>query len=141
MIAEVMVDIAHSDVDKKFDYSFNGGNIFVGSRVTVPFGNRKISGVVTAIKEQTNLPIDKVKEIVESLDEIPAITPESFNLIRYIEKRFHVSKALAFRLFLPSEMRRGSVAEKIVKRAAYDSTSTPSAVIGRVEGGVEGFLD
>ena len=31
--------------------------------------------------------------------------------------------------------------EKIVKRAAYDSTSTPSAVIGRVEGGVEGFLD
>ena len=31
--------------------------------------------------------------------------------------------------------------ESIVKRAAYDSTSTPSAVIGRVEGGVEGFLD
>ena len=31
--------------------------------------------------------------------------------------------------------------EEIVKRAAYDSTSTPSAVIGRVEGGVEGFLD
>ena len=31
--------------------------------------------------------------------------------------------------------------EKIVKQAAYDSTSTPSAVIGRVEGGVEGFLD
>ena len=31
--------------------------------------------------------------------------------------------------------------ERIVKKAAYDSTSTPSAVIGRVEGGVEGFLD
>lgn len=31
--------------------------------------------------------------------------------------------------------------EKIVKSAAYDSTSTPSAVIGRVEGGVESFLD
>lgn len=30
--------------------------------------------------------------------------------------------------------------EKIVRRAAFDSTSTPSAVIGRVEGGVEGFL-
>ena len=29
----------------------------------------------------------------------------------------------------------------IVNRAAYDSTSTPSAVIGRIEGGVEGFLD
>lgn len=29
---------------------------------------------------------------------------------------------------------------EILKKAAYDSTATPSAVIGRVEGGVEGFL-
>lgn len=31
--------------------------------------------------------------------------------------------------------------KEIVKQAAYDSTSTPGAVIGRVEGGVEGFLE
>ncbi|MCQ2971853.1 MAG: formylmethanofuran--tetrahydromethanopterin N-formyltransferase [archaeon] len=31
--------------------------------------------------------------------------------------------------------------KKIVERAAYDSTSTPSAVIGRVEAGVEKFLE
>lgn len=31
--------------------------------------------------------------------------------------------------------------EQTVKEAAYDSTATPSAVIGRVEGGVEGFVD
>ncbi|MBU4607208.1 MAG: formylmethanofuran--tetrahydromethanopterin formyltransferase, partial [Methanobacterium sp.] len=31
--------------------------------------------------------------------------------------------------------------EEIVKKAAYDATSTPGAVIGRVEGGVERFLD
>lgn len=31
--------------------------------------------------------------------------------------------------------------ETIVKKAAYDATSTPGAVIGRVEGGVERFLD
>ena len=30
--------------------------------------------------------------------------------------------------------------KELVERAAYDSTSTPSAVIGRIEGGVEGFL-
>lgn len=29
---------------------------------------------------------------------------------------------------------------EIVKKAAYDSTATPSAVIGRVEGGVETFV-
>lgn len=31
--------------------------------------------------------------------------------------------------------------EETLRRAAYDSTSTPGAVIGRVEGGVEGWLN
>lgn len=31
--------------------------------------------------------------------------------------------------------------KKTLKQAAYDSTSTPGAVIGRIEGGVEGFVD
>ncbi|MDR3223717.1 MAG: formylmethanofuran--tetrahydromethanopterin N-formyltransferase [Methanobrevibacter sp.] len=31
--------------------------------------------------------------------------------------------------------------EDILKQAAYDSTATPGAVIGRIEGGVEGFID
>ncbi|MDR3063485.1 MAG: formylmethanofuran--tetrahydromethanopterin N-formyltransferase [Methanobrevibacter sp.] len=31
--------------------------------------------------------------------------------------------------------------EDILAQAAYDSTSTPGAVIGRIEGGVEGFID
>jgi len=31
--------------------------------------------------------------------------------------------------------------DQIIERAAYDSTSTPGAVIGRVEGGVESFID
>lgn len=31
--------------------------------------------------------------------------------------------------------------EKILSRAAYDATSTPGTVIGRLEGGVEGFID
>lgn len=31
--------------------------------------------------------------------------------------------------------------EETLKQAAYDSTSTPGAVIGRIEGGVESFID
>ncbi|RBQ23793.1 Formylmethanofuran--tetrahydromethanopterin formyltransferase [Candidatus Methanobinarius endosymbioticus] len=31
--------------------------------------------------------------------------------------------------------------ENTLKQVAYDSTSTPGAVIGRVEGGIEGFVD
>ncbi len=31
--------------------------------------------------------------------------------------------------------------EETLKRAAYDATATPSTVIGRVEGGIESWLD
>jgi len=31
--------------------------------------------------------------------------------------------------------------EEVLQRAAYDATSTPGTVIGRVEGGIEGWLD
>ena len=31
--------------------------------------------------------------------------------------------------------------DEIIRRAAFDATSTPGAVIGRLEGGVEAFLN
>ena len=54
MIAEVIVDITASDVDRVFDYNIGNLNVAVGNRVCVPFANRKIEGVVIKIKEKTN---------------------------------------------------------------------------------------
>ena len=55
MIAEVIVDIAHSDVDKIFDYACGEG-IAAGMRVTVPFGRSVATGFVVRVKEKSVYP-------------------------------------------------------------------------------------
>ena len=50
MTAEVIVDIAHSEVDKIFEYRAIDG-VRAGSRVRVPFGGRTVDGYVMRLKE------------------------------------------------------------------------------------------
>ena len=52
MFAKIIVDIASSNVDKIFDYKLNE-NLPVGTRVMVPFGNRKMEGYIIALSETT----------------------------------------------------------------------------------------
>lgn len=115
MIAEVIVDITNSEVDKVFDYNIGELNVEIGSRVSVPFANRKIEGLVIGKKESSLLPKEKIKNIIEVLDDFTALTEESLHLVNYIANKYSVSKASAIRLFLPAEMRRGRVSEKQVE--------------------------
>ena len=64
MIAEVIVDITNSEVDRVFDYNIGEIGVDVGYRVCVPFANRKIEGLVIGIKEKSDLPPDKIKNII-----------------------------------------------------------------------------
>lgn len=131
MYAEVMVDITNSEVDRKFDYKFDSGNVFVGSRVTVPFGSRKINGIVVAVKNETELDESKVKSIVDVLEDIPALTEESLKTADYIQRRYHVTKTLALRLFLPSEMRRDEIGEKTVRAVCLTGIANADEIIGK----------
>jgi len=110
VFAQVIVDIAHSQVDKIFEYSCSG-DLAVGSRVKVPFGKTSIDGFVIGISETSEYPPEKVKPIISVFDELPALIPECFSLMERISSRFRVPKAAALRLFLPTEMRRGTVRE------------------------------
>ncbi|MBQ7408728.1 MAG: primosomal protein N' [Clostridia bacterium] len=120
MIAEVIVDITNSEVDKVFDYKVGNLNVEAGSRVSVPFGNRKIEGLVISLKEKSELSDSKIKEVAEVLDDFPALTNECLSLVNYISDKYKVSKAAAIRLFLPAEMRRGRVSEKQVEFVLFN---------------------
>ena len=116
MIAEVIVDIANSQVDKIFDYKVFA-DVMVGSRVIVPFGKLKIDGIVIGIKDQTDLPPEKLKSIIRVIEEDTALTKEMIELMKYMVKKYHIPYALALRQFLPSEMRKGKVRAKLAKYA------------------------
>ncbi len=110
MIAEVIVDISNSEVDRIFDYSCSE-NLQKGSRVLIPFGNRKIEGYVIGIKETTSVPSDKLKAVCETLDDRPVIGEEMLELMRFMCSRYHLRVVDALRLFIPSQMRGGRIKE------------------------------
>lgn len=107
------MDIAHSQVDKIFEYSCTG-EVKVGCRVKVPFGGRIIDGFVIGLAEKTEVPPQKIKPVYSVYDEVPALVPECFALMERIAERYRVPKAAALRLFVPSEMRLGKVHEAYI---------------------------
>ena len=110
MIAEVIVDIAASETDRIFDYLCDE-NTIVGSRVNAPFGGKTVTGFVMRLKETSSWPVEKLKKISPTPDELPALNSECLALAEKLAARYRVPKALTLRLFLPAEMRTGKVRE------------------------------
>ena len=110
MICEVIVDIAHSDVDKIFDYACDLP-VEAGTRVVVPFGRSTATGFVMRVKETSDLPAAKLKKIYRAEEDLPALNAECLALAWRLAARYHVPMALVLRLFLPAEMRTGKVRE------------------------------
>ena len=114
MYAQVIVDIAHSQVDRVFEYSCPQ-DMQVGCRVKVPFGGRIVEGFVIALSEAPSFPAEKIKPVHSVYDEQPALVEECFALMQSIADRYRVPKAASLRLFIPSEMRLGRVNEAYEK--------------------------
>lgn len=128
MYAKVIVDIAHSQVDRIFEYSCPD-SLAAGSRVKVPFGGRTVDGFVIGVSRTSSYPAEKLRPIAEVFDEAPAILPECLSLTELISRRYRVPKAAALRLFLPSEMRQGKVHEAYKKFAVFltDNVKLPAS--------------
>ena len=130
MFAEVIVDVAHGDVDRIFEYNAdNCDGVFVGSRVVVPFGRYSVEGFVMKLKEKSDFPPEKIKPIERVLEEIPALTEETLKLSEFIVKSCYVTRAAALRLFLPTEMRKGRVREQFRKYVRLSDDANVEAVV------------
>lgn len=128
MIAEVIVDIAHSEIDRVFDY-IALSDTQRGQRVLVPFGNRQIEGYVLNLKETSSYDKSKLKSIVRPLDNLPALTDESLQLIKFMVKNNHIKTVDAIRLFIPSDMRKGKVKELLVNKLEVNLTESKEEIL------------
>lgn len=122
MIAEVIVDITNSTVDKVFDYVALDDTI-VGQRVMVPFGRRNIQGFVIALKQFSDLTDDKLKTILYAIDDYPVILPEHIELMHFMVKKYHLRFVDCLRLFIPSELRSDDV-KPLIKTYVYVQCNT-----------------
>ncbi len=99
MIAEVVVDISNSAVDRIFDY-ITDDTVNVGSRVLVPFGNKEIEGYVVARKADSEHQ-GKLKPIIRCLDDFTAINTEMIDLMWYMKGKYNLRFADILHLFVP----------------------------------------
>ncbi|MBE5735017.1 MAG: primosomal protein N' [Clostridiales bacterium] len=114
-IAEVIVDIVNSEVDKVFDYRISEDFLVnIGDMVSVPFGNRSIYGFVLNIKDYSDYDLDKLKEVKEVL--LPQIIkPELIQLVHNMKSDFYLKYIDLIKLVIPSEIRNGNIHNLVVK--------------------------
>lgn len=142
MIAEVIVDLTNSNVDKVFDYTFNEEhNIEVGSQVLVPFGGRKIEGYVISIKDKSSYDKAKLKSIIKTLNAQPVLNYHLVQLSFFMKRKFHLRLADTIRLFLPPQVRSGmktKVQNDVFLNENFDISTLKSNAVKQI--GVINFL-
>ena len=110
---QVIVDINHTDVDHVFTYRVPAGlDVCPGMRVHVPFGPRKLEGVVVEMAADCDLPPERVKDICDTMEDYPAVLPPLLELAKEIQRTSFCTLAVALRLMFPAQMRGQRIREK-----------------------------
>ena len=111
MIAEVIVDISTSEIDKIFDYILPPElDLQVGDRVKVPFGRQYTEGFIVRIKENADT-THPLKPIAKKLDAFTPVLPEMIELMWRMSRENNLRLVDVLRLFIPAMMRGGRVKE------------------------------
>ena len=112
MYAKVIVGLNNPAMDRMFDYGVpEGVEVRQGGRVIVPFGRRnaKTEGYVISLSEETDVPEDKMKSIVEVLDEgKPTFTPKLLELAKWMQERYFCTLNQCLQAMMPAGIRTKS---------------------------------
>lgn len=114
-VARVIVDVPSRDTDRTFDYLIPDrleGWVEIGSRVAVPFGPRKLQGIVTGFADDAEVEYAKLKPLEDLLDAIPPLSPELVELGQWISKRWLCPLTISLQAMLPAALK--GKAEKYV---------------------------
>ncbi len=95
-----------SPLRKSFDYTSTEA-IADSCRVRVPFGNRKVVGVVLGAVEQSELPTGKLKPISEVIDRTPLIPANLFKLFIWAADYYQHPIGEALGAVFPARLRKG----------------------------------
>src|SRR5215472_18837110 len=93
-----------------------GARLRPGMRVRVPFGRRRLVGVVMAVADTSDLPPERLKPILEVLDEAPALEASTLGLIQWAADYYHHPVGQVLATALPKLMRLGAGVEATEER-------------------------
>lgn len=83
-----------------------------GSRVSVPFGNRKLTGIVTGVTESSDLPLKQLKPIEAVLDDSSLFSPALWRILNWAAGYYHSPVGEVLSHALPVLLRQGKPAQE-----------------------------
>lgn len=81
-----------------------------GIRVRVPLGRRKVVGIVMGVSSTTNVPVNKCRHAIESIDDAPLLPRSVLRLLQMASDYYHHPIGEVVLGTLPKALRAGKVA-------------------------------
>src|SRR4051812_24206567 len=112
-IAKVEPLLTTRNVSGPFDYRLPEAmsEVGVGSVLVVPFGRRRVVGVVVGLAERSDLPQDRLAEPLEALE--AGVPPELVGLGRWVGEEYCSTPARGLGLVLPPGVGTGAEARRV----------------------------
>ena len=79
----------------------------LGARVRVPFGPRKLIGVIVAVKSHSDYPTSKLKTAIEVLDAEPIYQPHLWSTLQWLASYYLAPIGEVLELAMPVKLRQG----------------------------------
>lgn len=92
---------------KLFDYLPLSNTPAIGARILVPFGKRRLVGVLVEIANSSEVPENKLKSILNVLDETPLFTSVGLSLCVWASRYYHHPIGEVFSAAMPALVRQG----------------------------------
>ena len=145
MIAEVVLSIVTSEIDKPYHYLVPDqlrATIKLGSQVVIPFGRRQEVGYVIGFVEKSDFP--KLKEIVKVAEGNPFFSEKALAFAQWLAEYYFSFFVTALKLLLPPGMLKSgkrraaalSETSTVVRRAAFELTPAQANAVDRVEAAI-----
>ena len=114
----------NAPIKNLFDYSLESNSAITpkpGQRVRVPFGKQEKVGFISKVSDTTTVASNKIRPIINILDEKPILDSELLKLIAWTSKYYYHPIGEVFAAAVPLYLRQS----KYPKLAEQDSASEP----------------
>ena len=102
-ILKIALDVP---LDRLFDYASNGQTARVGQRVLVPFGRKTVIGIVMGSADESDIPTEKLKAIIQIFADEPPLDSHTLNLIQFSADYYHYPLGQALLSILPARLKQ-----------------------------------
>lgn len=133
--AEVVVDIAHSAVDRRYTYRIPAElSVSLGQHVLVPFGQgaKLKEGFVVSFVETPDREDSRIKSILRVIEPYPVLLPEQIALAEWMQASYHCLFIDALACMIPAALRGQRIHEKKERVVALNNSTDLALEIAKL---------